>query len=133
MRVTEIGLYNKLAADSTLTGALSAATAIYNTIAPPGTSVPYVVFNWNGGGLMNINPSDLHNTTYAVKVIADDTAEAGTIQGYIKTALHLQTLTVSGYTNVITLCEDEIQYTETTREGAILHHRGYNIRIMIDD
>jgi len=133
MNATEIGLYNKLAADGTLTGALSAATAIYNPVAPQSTTLPYVVFFWSGGGLENINPSELHNVVYTVKAVADDAAEAGTIQGYIKSALHLQTLTVSGYTNIITLCEAEVQYVETTRAGTLYFHRGYMVRIRIDD
>lgn len=133
MNATEAGIYSKLTGDSTLTGALSSATAIYNTIAPQATALPYVVFFWTGGGLENINPSELHNVVYVIKAIADDATEAGVLQGYIKDAVHLQTLTVSGYTNVVTFCEDEIQFTETTREGTILYHRGYMVRIRIDN
>jgi hypothetical protein len=133
MNAVEIGLYNALKANSTLTAALSATTAIYNTMAPQGTSMAYVVFNWAGGGLENINPSDLHNIVYNVRAVADDTAEASTIQGYIKSALHKATLTVSGYTNFYTACEDEIQYAEETSDGQVIHHRGYAVRIRIDD
>jgi len=133
MNAIEIGLYNKLKGNSTLTAALSSATAIYNTVAPQGTSMPYVVFNWAGGGLENISPSELHNVVYVVKALADDTSEAATLQGYIKSAVHLQTLTVSGYTNMITLCEDALQFAEATRDGQVIHHRGYVVRIRIDD
>jgi len=132
MNALEIGLYNALATDNTLTNAITKG-GIYNTVARQGTALPYVIFFWTGGGLENINPSELHNVVYVVKVVADDAHEAGTIQGYIKNALHLQTLTVAGYTNFYTACEDEIQLTETTREGTVLHHRGYVVRIRIDD
>ena len=133
MNATEIGLYSKLTGNSTLTAALSTTTAIYNTVAPQGTSLPYVTFNWAGGGLENINPSELHNVVYVVKALADDAGEAGTIQGYIKSALHGTTLTVSGYTNFYTACEEEIQYVEQTRDGQVIHHRGYVVRVRIDD
>lgn len=133
MNATEIGLYNKLSGYSALTTALGSATDIYNAVAPEGTALPYVVFGWAGGGLENINPSELHNLVYMVQALADDTSEASTLQGHIKGALHLQTLTVSGYTNIYTACEGEINYVEQTREGATIHHRGYYVRIRIDN
>ena len=133
MNATEIGLYNKLKGTAALTATLSTTTAIYNAVAPAGTSMAYVVFVYAGGGLENITPSELHNVVYMVKAVADDSAEAATIQGHIKTALHGQTLKVGGYTNFYTACEDEISYVEQTREGALIHHRGYYVRVRVDD
>jgi len=133
MNVVEIGLYNALSGYSALTTALGSATAIWNGVAEQGTTLPYVVCAYAGGGLENINPSELHNLVYMVQALADDTTEASTLQGHIKGALHLQTLTVTGYTNIYTACEGEINYVETTREGALIHHRGYYVRIRIDN
>ena len=132
MNAIEAGIVTKLAAYSALTTALGSSTAIWNGVAPPGTSAPYVVFFYTGGGLENINPSDMHSLLYLVKAIADDATEAGVLQGHIRGALHKQTLTVSGYTNFYTACEDEAQLVETTREGTLLFHRGYYVRIRID-
>ena len=132
MNQVEAGLRAKLDAYSALTALLSSATAIWNQAAPPVTALPYVVFSWAGGGLENINPSEIHNVLYLVKAIADDATEAGVLQGHIKGALHKTTLTVSGFTNFYTACEDEVQLTETTREGTLLFHRGYYVRIRID-
>jgi hypothetical protein len=133
VKVTEVGLYDKLAAASGLTDLLSAATAIYPDTAPQGTAKPYVVYSYAGGGLENINPSELHNTVFIVKGIADSVSVASNVAAQIKTALHLQALTVSGYTNFITLCENEVQLMETSREGALIWHRGWYVRIRLDD
>ena len=133
MNVTAIGLYNKLSGTSGLTNLLSAATAIYPGAAPQGTARPYVVYLYAGGGLENITPSELHNTLYIVKGIADSPSVAGNIQAQIKTALHGTTLTVSGYTNFYTACEAEVDMYEVNREGGFIWHRGYYVRIRLDD
>ena len=133
MNVVEIGLYNALSGYSALTTALGSATAIWNGVATQGTALPYVVVTHAGGGLMNLTPSEMHDLVYMVQALADDSAEASTLQGHIKGALHNQTLTVTGYTNIDTQCEGEINYVETTREGALIHHRGYYVRIRIDN
>ena len=133
MNVTEIGIYNKLAAASGLTTLLTTTTAIYPHAAPQGTSMAYVVFSYSAGGLMNVNPSELHNTTYFVKGVAAGSAAAAAIQTQLKAALHLQTLTITGYTNVKTFCENEVNYVETTREGTLVYHAGWYFRILIDN
>jgi len=132
MNAIETGLYSKLANTSALTTALG-GTAIYSRHAPQGTARPYVVFMHAGGGHENINPSNLQNHVYLVKAVSDGSKEAGTIDGHISTALHKQTLTVSGFTNFSTQRENEVQVTENTREGVAVYHTGAYYRIRIDD
>jgi hypothetical protein len=48
-------------------------------------------------------------------------------------ALHNATLTVSGYTNFHTAAEEEVQLTETARDGSFIYHTGHYFRIRIDD
>jgi len=133
MNVTEIGLYGKLAAATALTTLLSAATAIYPTQAPQGTSMAYVVYVYAGGGLENQNPSELHNTVYLVKGVAASIAAAGAIQAQIKAALHGATLTVTGYTNFYMACEGEVQLDEVLRDGSLVSQRGWYVRIRLDN
>lgn len=133
MNVIEAGLYTRLTGYSALTSVLSTTTAIYNAVAAPAAALSYVIFQHTGGGFENITPSELVNTLYIVKGLADDPTEAGTIQGHIKGALHGVTLTVSGYTNFYTRCETEINYTEQMGDGSIVYHRGYTVRIRLDD
>ena len=132
MNVTEIGLYNKLAAAVALRTLLTSTTAIYPGVAPQGTALAYVVYSYAGGGLENITPSELHSNLYMVKGVAASISAAGAIQAQIKAALHLQTLTVQGYTNFDMACEAEVQVNETLKDGTFAWHRGYYVRIRLD-
>lgn len=132
MNVTEIGLYNNLAAASGLTTLLTTTTSIYPGVAPQGTAMAYVVYAYTGGGLENLNPSELHNSVYLVKGVAASISAAGAIQAQIKAALHLQTLTVTGYTNFFMACEAEVQLDEVLRDGTFVWHRGWYVRIRLD-
>ena len=127
----ETGLYNKLKAASSLTTALG-GTIIYNKIAPQGVSDPYVVFGWQGGGDENESPNRMRNLIYQVQTIATTQGTAAAIDGYIDTALHNQTLTVSGFTNIWTARESDINYIEQDTSGVTLYHVGGLYRIIID-
>ena len=131
MNEIEAGLYGALSADTATIDALG-STAIYNQIAPQTASVPYIVFGPGFGGLENITPSDLRNFVYPVKAVAAESKAAGTLQGHIKSCLHGTALTVTGFTNVYTACEGQIQFVEVGRDGKLIFHSGYDVRIRID-
>ena len=133
MKVVDTGLYNKLAADSTLLALCSGGTPIFQAQAPPGTDRPYVVFFFAGGGTQNINPSDLTNFVYAVKGVADTLEAAANIQARVRTVLHKQTLTVTGYTNFYTAEENEVRLAEAAPNGNPIYHYGAYYRIRSDD
>ena len=133
MNVVEQGLYNKLIADTSLTSELVDGSAVYNQVAPQGTARPYIVFFNAGGGPANDTPSDTRAYVYAVKGVADASKKAGTIAGKIETALHRQTLTVTGYTNYQTMATDTISNVEALSDGALVFHRGAYYRIGIDN
>ena len=132
MNALKVGLYNALNGAAALTTALG-GSYIYDKIAPQAQARPYVIFSFAGGGHENINPSELINVVFLVKAVSDNSSEAGTIDGLIKTALHLQTLTVAGFTNIIMLRENEVDYAETVREGVNVFHGGALYRIRLDD
>lgn len=127
----ETGLYNKLKADSTLTTALG-GTIIYNKIAPQGVSDSYVVFGWQGGGDQNESPTRMRNLVYQVQAIATTQGTAATLDGYIDSALHNQSLTVSGWSNIWLAREGDINYTEQDTSGVTHYHVGGFYRIIID-
>lgn len=132
MNAIETGLYSALTAGTALIAELG-ATAIYNHHAPQGIARPYIVFMHTGGGHENINPSDLQNHLYLVKAVADGSKRAGTIDDLVIDLLHGGTLTVAGYTNIRTAREQEVQMTETIRDGKVVYHCGGYYRIRIDD
>ena len=133
MKVVDVGLYNALAGDSTLVALLSSGTPIYQAMAPPDTSRPYVIFFFAGGGTENVNPSDLTNFVYAVKGVADDLETAADIDARIRTVLHKQTLSVSGYTNFYTAQENEVRLAEAAPNGNPIYHYGAYYRVRLDD
>ena len=135
MNAIETGLYNALAGDTALIAELG-STAIYSRHAPQGAALPFVVFNHAGGGKENLTPSDMQNHVYLVKAVASQAQgakKAGTLAGLVLSALHNTTLTVSGYTNFYTAAEEEVQLTETARDGTMIYHTGNYYRIRIDD
>ena len=131
MNVIETGLYTALTGGTALISELG-ATAIYHRHTPQGTARPYVVYTHSGGGHENINPSDLQNHLYLVKAVADGSKEAGTIDDLVIDLLHGGTLTVAGYTNIWMAREQEVQMTETLRDGKVAYHCGGYYRIRID-
>ena len=127
------GLYSKLIGDTALISELGGDTAIYYGVAPQETARPYVVFFNAGGGPDNTYPSDLTSEVYVVKVVADNLGGALTVDNACKTALHKQTLTVTGYTNIWTRRENELSLTEVSDDGTVIRHEGAYYRIRVDN
>jgi hypothetical protein len=130
IQAIETGLYSLLAAGTALTTELG-GTFIYNKIAPPGTNLPVVIFQWQGGGDENMTPGRQRNPVYTVKGVATTQAEAVALDGHIDTLLHHATLTVAGYTNIWTAREEDVDYIETDTGGNAVYHIGgvYRIRL----
>lgn len=133
MNAIETGLYTALNVDAITTKLTG--SYIYDPVAPPGQSRPYIIFTHTGGGHENINPSDLQNHVYLVKGVADGKKEAGEIHDLILAALHKQTLTVAAgaYTNFWTAAEEEVRMVEVLDDGRMVYHCGAYYRIRIDD
>jgi hypothetical protein len=130
VNVIETGLYTKLNV-SAITTKLG-GSYIYDPVAPPGQARPYVIFTHTGGGYENINPSNLQGHLYLVKGVANSKKMAGEIHDLILTALHNQTVTVSGYTNFWTAAEEEVRMVEVLDDGKTVFHCGAYYRIRID-
>ena len=124
-------LHDTLAADGTLTTALSAATAIYESFAKKGVALPYCIYQHMGGGDENLTPSRMLNEVWLVKGVSESLAAAKTIAAAIDDVLHDQTLTVSGWTNFWTARENAVKYAEVGDDGKPIYHRGglYRIRL----
>ena len=131
MNEIEAGLYAALSGDTALVSELG-STAVYNRLAPQGQGRPYIVFGPAAGGKQNLNPSDLRSYVYPVKSVADGSKQAGTLANLVLACLHGTALTVSGFTNIYTACETEIQFTELGPDGRPIFHDGWDVRIRID-
>ena len=127
----ETGLYNALKGSSALITELG-GTAIYNKLAPQGTTGAYVIFQWQGGGAENDTPRESESVLYTVRAIADTQAKAATVAGLIDAALHKKTLTITGYTNYWTAREQDLNLLELTADGVQKYHVGGIYRISYD-
>lgn len=95
----------KLTAHSGLTSLIGTVN-IYNQQAPEGVALPYVVFYLASGLIPNSVPRDTLNFVYRAEGLATTRDSAEAIHQQIYAALHEQTLTVTGWTNYWTACEN---------------------------
>jgi len=128
-------LYSTLAAGTALTAKLG-GTEIWDTTVPQGTSPPYVVFSYAGGGDDNTSPRRARSPVYTVKVVTVDTEGvsgrklAGEIDSLVDTLLHQQALTITGWGNYWTSRETDVAYDQEAG-GVVYYHRGGQYRIRI--
>jgi hypothetical protein len=126
----EAALYAKL--NVTAVKATAGATGVYNRIAPQSTALPYVVFQWQGGGDENDHPDRSRNLVYTVKALAIAAVAADTIDAACDALLHNGTLTVAGY-NVFWLRRDgDVAYSEVDATGQPIYHTGGMYRIRLE-
>lgn len=128
MQALETALYSLL---DTAMG----STAVYNSVVPPGTARPYVVFFHAGGGRENVyKDSILENQVYMVKGVADALSTAAAIDAALDTALHRQegSLSVSEHTTLWIARENEAHVVEAAANGDRIFHVGAYYRFRLD-
>jgi hypothetical protein len=128
----ETGLYSKLSTTAALITELG-GTAIYNKLAPQGTTPPYVIFQQQGGGDDNFTKTRSRNVLYTVFGVATTAEKAAAIDTDIDTALHLQTLTVTDWVNIWLARETDVQFVELDTAGKATYRCGAIYRIRIED
>ena len=122
------GIYLALSGGTTLTSFLG-GTKIYNTVAPSGGSLPYVVFQHYSGGYENETPTDSTDDYWLIKCIARNASVAGSAADMISSILHKTELTaVSGWENFQTTMRWRVAYIEADM-GETLYHAGGVFRI----
>ncbi len=117
------GIYNKLTGGTALTSLLSGGTAspaIFYQQAPDNQPFPFVVFNVQGGGDLNVSPSRLKEVLIYARAYSNVSANAaGAIDAQIDALLHGGTVTVSGYANYAIQRETDVENVETTANAKI--------------
>lgn len=124
------GIYSTLSAGTALTTVLG-GTAIYYQQAPDGAALPYVVWNYQGGGDDNLTQSRMKNLLVYVRGYAASPALAGTIDAYCDALLHGKTISVTGWTNFWTAREEDISLVENLPDKTRVYSEGgvYRVRL----
>lgn len=126
-------LYDKLAAASGVTDLVS--TRIYWDQAPEGATLPYIIFNLNSGGPVaaQYGKDDIDQM---VTIVGVSTLQATvlSIADAVKTALHRERLTLTGWTDwAETRLQSPISYVEN-EDRKQYHYAGglYRVRLVED-
>lgn len=130
MNALNQGIFTQLAGGTALITALG-GTAIYHMQAPDNTALPFVVFSWAGGGDVNQTPSSGLEVVEFIRVYHTNAQAAGAIDDLVRARLHQQTLTVTGYTCMWCVREDDYESVEQTTSGVPVYTMGGNYRIAI--
>lgn len=131
MNALNAALFTSLTGGTALSSLVG--SAIYYQAAPDGAALPYAVFNYQGGGPLNITRSDLRDLLVYARGYANAPALAGSIDSEISALLHQRTLTIAGYNNYWTARERDVSLVETTAAGERIFTEGGIYRIRIDD
>ena len=127
----DTALYSTLAGGTALTTLLG-GTAVYYGKAPDDANLPYVIWSYQGGGDENMTANRTKNVLIYVRAYAETAKAAKQLDAAIDGLLHLQTVTVSGWTNIWTARETDIQQPETDPAGVTTWAAGAFYRVRLD-
>lgn len=130
MNAINNAIYTQLTGGTALIAALG-GTAIFHLQAPDNQPLPYVVFNHQGGGDLNITPSSGIEVVEFVRVYDNSAYSAGTIDALVRARLHDAALTVTGYTCLWCKREDDYETVENLPSGEKVYTMGGLYRISI--
>jgi len=134
MNELDTALYTRLQTTSGLTSLLAGTTSIYHLQAPEGATLPYCVFNIQGGGDLNQTRHRVKNLVLFVRAYSGSSAaQAGSIDAQIDTALHLNPLTVSGWTDLWLARETDLETVQNEPSGRQVWMAGGMFRCLIED
>lgn len=129
-------IYSALSGSTALTSLLAggtAGTAIFYLQAPDSKPLPYVVWSYQGGGPLNLAPSDLRDELLFVRAYAASPGLAGSIDAQLSTLLHRKKLTVTGWTNFWTAREGDLALVENQPNQTQVFMAGAIYRIRLTD
>lgn len=106
----ETAIYSKL---TTTGGTALYANRVYPLQAPQDAALPYVIVTYVAGGDTNESPSRVVDMVYQITAWAADQPTARQIADALESALHNQSLTISGWNHIATTQEGLLADVET--------------------
>jgi hypothetical protein len=104
---------------------------VYERQAPAGAALPYVIFDFQSGGALNLTPTRHVDARYVVACIAANPADARTGADYIESALVGGELSASGWVHVATQQESLVSGVQNV-EGRQFWRDGATYRLRFD-
>lgn len=133
MKFLNTAIYNRLNGSTAVTSLLSGTTSVYALQAPEGATLPYIVWNVQGGGDVNDTSNRLKNLVIFIRAYATTNARAGSIDAAIDTALHFVPFTgVTGWTNIWLARETDLETVENPPTGSQVFMNGGLYRAYFD-
>jgi len=134
MNVLNQGIYNKLAGTAITNLLANGSASIFSLLAKDNAAPPYIVYSIQGGGDENFDSNRTKNIVMFIRAYSQvSEAQAGSIDAQIDAAMHLQTLSVSGWSNFWTAREEDLTAVEILDNGTKIWMNGGFYRIRIQD
>ena len=134
MNETNQAIFQKLQAGTALTALLAGTASIYHLQPPDNTSMPYVIFNLQGGGDENMTPSRMKNLVYFIRGYSTSSAgAAGSIDAQIDSLFHGGTMAVTGWNDPFWINrESDFEQIENMPSGEKAYMAGAFYRLRMD-
>ena len=133
MKFLNTAIYNRLNGATAVTSLLAGTTSVYALQAPEGATLPYIVWNVQGGGDVNDTSNRLKNLVVFIRAYATTNARAGSVDAAIDTALHFVPFTgVTGWTNIWLARETDLETVENPPTGSQVFMNGGLYRAYFD-
>jgi hypothetical protein len=132
LSATAAALYTTLTGGTALTSLLAGTTSVYDTQAPDGASLPYVVFSHAGGGPDNLNASNLENDVWFIRAYTTSGMKAAyAIREQVDALVHKHNLSTTGWRAFWCCRETSITGIENPPDGVRVYAAGglYRIRL----
>ena len=133
MNALDAAIYTRLQGTA-ITSLLSGTTALYHIQAPENATLPYVVWNIQGGGDENLTQNRTKNLVMFIRAYSENSAaQAGSIDDQVDAALtNSNVLTPSGWTNIWLAREKDLETVQLEPSGNQFFMAGGLYRVWLD-
>ena len=135
MNAEAVAIYSTLQGTTAITSLLAGTTSIYHLQAPEGATDPYIVFSLQGGGDTNDSPHRVKDHTWFIRAYAtgsNGAATAGSIDDQIDTLLHLNPISITGWSNLWLARDTDLETVENDATGQQVHMQGGFYRFVVE-
>ena len=133
MNALDAAIYTRLQGTA-ITSLLAGTTSLYHLQAPEDATLPYIVWNIQGGGDENLSQNRTKNLVLFIRAYsANSAAQAGSIDDQVDAAMtNANVLTPSGWTNIWLAREQDLETVQLEPSGRQFFMAGGLYRVWLD-